>query len=170
MPSADFSIEFRPARLSDLPEIVSGNLALAAETENLQLDAETVTRGVRALLTDPQKGRYFVAEREGRVIGQIMHTREWSDWRNGDLWWIQSVYVVPDHRGAGVFRRLYATLSEMAEADQGVVGLRLYVEQHNVKARAVYERLGLKAAGYDVMEHVWRNAPPGLSAGRQTLG
>jgi GNAT superfamily N-acetyltransferase len=155
----DESIEIRAATIDDAPVIVDFNCALAVETERLQLDPIILEKGVRALLADESKGRYFLAEIEGEIVGQIMHTREWSDWRNGDLWWIQSVYVRPGFRSKGVFRRLFEHLRKSAEADPDIVGLRLYVEDHNERAVAVYGRLGLKPGGYSVMEDVWRNAP-----------
>jgi ribosomal protein S18 acetylase RimI-like enzyme len=149
----------RPARIEDAPVIVEFNQALAIESENLLLDPVILEHGVLALLVDAAKGRYFIAEVRGEVVGQIMHTREWSDWRNGNLWWIQSVYVRPEFRSQGVFRRLFEHLRHAAQSDPSIVGLRLYVEDHNERAIAVYARLGLKPGGYSVMEHVWRNTP-----------
>ncbi|RLS51707.1 MAG: N-acetyltransferase [Planctomycetota bacterium] len=146
----------RPAQLSDLPVIVEFNRQLALETESITLSVELLTQGVQAALLDSQKARYFVAEIEGVVVGQLMHTREWSDWRNGDIWWLQSVYVHPDHRQQGVFRQLIETLTTEAQANTQVVGLRLYVEEHNDRAAATYDRLGLSEAGYVVRERIWR--------------
>jgi ribosomal protein S18 acetylase RimI-like enzyme len=150
----------RAATPGDLPTIVEFNRRLALETESLILDGPTLEAGVRAALSDASKARYFVAcAADGQVVGQMMHTYEWSDWRNGDIWWLQSVYVHPDYRSLGVFRRLFDFVAERAREDSNVVGLRLYVEDHNERAQAVYERIGLKTAGYGVMEHVWRRAP-----------
>src|SRR5262249_17889466 len=122
------------------------NEAIAWETEHKRLDSATIRAGVRALLADSRKGRYFVAcvqENGGeRVIGQSMHTWEWSDWRNGEIWWLQSVYVHADYRGRGAFRKLLTTMINEAKADPGVVGMRLYVENANSAAQAVYKRLG----------------------------
>ena len=146
----------RPATLDDLPTIVEFNSRLALETEAITLSVELLTHGVRAALLDPSKARYFVAEIEGRVVGQIMHTREWSDWRNGDIWWLQSVYVHEDFRRAGVFRSLVEHLRAEAQASPDVVGLRLYVEKHNDRAAVTYDRLGLPEAGYVVREQIWR--------------
>lgn len=159
VPMDNERIAIRPATIDDVATIVEFNCALAVETEQLQLDPTVLAQGVRALLADESKGRYFVAEARGEVVGQIMHTREWSDWRNGDLWWIQSVYVQPEFRSKGVFRRLFEHLRNAAKSDPAIVGLRLYVEDHNDRAVAVYGRLGLKPGGYSVMEDVWRNAP-----------
>ena len=145
----------RAATVDDLETIADFNVRLAEETEDTSLDRETVRQGVRALLSDPTRGAYYVACADGRVIGQIMHTREWSDWRNGDIWWIQSVYVHPDHRRRGVFRSLYAHLKALAESDPGVVGLRLYVEHDNEVAQTTYEGLGMAPARYRIMQHLF---------------
>jgi len=154
------SITVRQAQSDDWTTIVEFNRQLAAETESLTLDRSTLAAGVKAALADEKKSRYFVAcTSEGTIVGQLMHTYEWSDWRNGDIWWLQSVYVHPDYRSQGVFRLLFEHVAQRAKADEGVVGLRLYVEDHNARARAVYERLGLAPAGYQVMEAVWRRAP-----------
>ncbi len=150
---SDFIV--RPARVDDWPTLVEFNQRLALETEARRLDAAQLKAGVQALLRDPTKGRYFVAEADSEQLGQIMHTSEWSDWRNGTLWWLQSVYVRPEHRGRGVFRRLLEHVRELAKRTPDVVGLRLYVEQHNDLAQEVYRRLGLKAAGYVVLEETW---------------
>ena len=147
----------RPAVISDWPVITEFNSRLAWETEGQRLDPDTIANGVRALLTQPQHGRYFVACVSGHVVGQIMHTREWSDWRNGEIWWLQSVYVQSEFRERGVFRELFAHVRDLAHATPDVIGLRLYVEQHNTRAQAAYETLGLKQAGYTVMEHIFRN-------------
>ncbi|MFO1007007.1 MAG: GNAT family N-acetyltransferase [Planctomycetaceae bacterium] len=147
----------RPATLDDLPTLVEYNRRLAQETENITLSVELLTEGVRAALLDPSKGRYFVAEVDGQVVGQLMHTHEWSDWRNGDIWWLQSVYVHSDYRQQGVFRQLVEHLRAEAQATPGVVGLRLYMEEHNDRAAATYDRLGIRNAGYVVREQIWRN-------------
>jgi len=140
---------------ADALQIVEFNLALAAESEAKHLDRQRLTRGVEALLADPAKGRYFLAEIDGIAVGQLMLTWEWSDWRNGMFWWLQSVYVRAEHRRGGVFRRLFEHVSALAHNDPGVVGLRLYVEQNNTVARDVYQRVGLAPAGYAVLEQSW---------------
>ena len=149
---SDFVI--RAATPDDVETITDFNARLASETEDTELDRQTLQQGVAALLADDTRGSYYVACTD-RIIGQIMHTREWSDWRNGDIWWIQSVYVHPDHRRRGVFRALYEHLKSRAEADPGVVGLRLYVEGENAPARSTYEGLGMTQAGYLVMQRLF---------------
>ena len=149
--------EVRPALFSDWQVIANFNTRLAAETEGKRLDPNTIEQGVRTLLTQPQHGRYFLACVEGRVVGQIMHTREWSDWRNGEIWWLQSVYVLSEFRQQGVFRAMFAHLQCLAETSPDVIGLRLYVEEHNTRAQAAYLSLGLRRGGYTVMEHIFRN-------------
>ena len=147
--------EIRLAGPGDREVIAEFNRRLAAETEGKSLAPETVRAGVAALLSDPRKGRYFVACVDAKVVGQLMHTFEWSDWRNGDIWWLQSVYVVPEFRRRGVFQRLFQRLLQEAEADPGVVGMRLYVEDGNERAQEAYRRIGLREAGYQVMERMF---------------
>lgn len=155
-PMSDFTI--RPARLSDAEALAAYNEAMAWETERKRLDPSTIRAGVRAVLADATKGRYFVAcegsEETGRVVGQVMHTREWSDWRNGDVWWLQSVYVHPDMRGRGAFRALLQHVLDLAHRTPDVVGVRLYVERENDPAKAVYRKLGFEDAGYLVLERM----------------
>lgn len=145
----------RPAVLEDWETIAHFNMRLADETEGKTLDPATIQAGVRALLADQRHGRYFVACLDQRIIGQMMHTREWSDWRNGEIWWLQSIFVHPDHRQKGVFRALYRFLEKLAEETPGIVGLRLYVEYNNSKAQEVYRALGLSEAGYCVLERMF---------------
>ena len=144
----------RRATLDDLETIVDFNIRLAAESEDIHLDRETVRRGVRGLLADAARGAYYVAGAPG-IVGQMMHTHEWSDWRNGDIWWIQSVYVHPDHRRQGVCKALYEHIRERAAADPGVVGVRLYVERENARAQATYAALGMRPGGYLVMQDLF---------------
>jgi GNAT superfamily N-acetyltransferase len=144
----------RDACLDDLAAIVSFNAALAAETEAKALDPGVLTRGVRAALADPQRLRYWVAEdaETRQIIGQAAVTSEWSDWRNGQLWWLQSVYVAPQARARGVFRSLFARICESAHESR-VIGIRLYVEHANSDAQRTYESLGFAPGGYQVYEH-----------------
>lgn len=152
-PDEQLPLLIREATPDDSRILVEYNLRLAFETETKQLDHDVVSQGVNALLSDPAKGRYFVAVHEEQIIGQIMHTREWSDWRNGDIWWLQSVYVAAEYRRKGVFRRLYQHLAAEARRAPDVAGLRLYVERDNLAAHETYRKLGLIQAGYFVMEH-----------------
>jgi GNAT superfamily N-acetyltransferase len=142
----------RPALLNDVPRIVDFNCRLAQETENLTLNPTIVATGVDAILKDPLKGRYFVAVSQGTVIGQLSITTEWSDWRNGWLWWIQSVYIVADWRRRGVFRLLYEHLAKTAQDDASVIGLRLYVEEHNHAAQATYAAMGMKRIPFQIYQ------------------
>jgi GNAT superfamily N-acetyltransferase len=146
------SLVIRPPTGQDVETIVEFNQRLAHETEGKTLDRAVLTRGVRAVLADPHRGRYFVAEHEGRVVGQLMLTLEWSDWRDGWMWWIQSVYVRADARQQGVFRALYAHVLAEALRQGDVAGLRLYVEDHNTAAQRTYLKLGMTDAGYRVLE------------------
>ena len=149
------SIAIRPAALADAETIVDFNQRLAWESESKQLDLETLRRGVAAILANENLGRYFMACLGEQIVGQLMLTYEWSDWRNGQIWWIQSVYVPPERRRLGVFRRLHAHVRRLALEEGQAVGLRLYVEQHNELARQVYRQLGLTEAGYLVMEEMF---------------
>ena len=147
--------EIRPATQSDWETIAGFNRKLAEETEPHTLDRETVEAGVKAVLADERKGRYFVAVMEGRIVGQLMHTWEWSDWRNGEVWWLQSVYVEAEFRRQGIFSALYSHLEQLAGADPTVVGLRLYVENDYGQAQSTYLKRGFQSAGYQVMERMF---------------
>jgi ribosomal protein S18 acetylase RimI-like enzyme len=142
----------RRATAADAPTLARYNEAMAWETEHLRLDPARVLAGTQSALADPAKGFYLVAEQEGDIVGQLMITYEWSDWRNGVFWWIQSVYVAPAHRGAGVFRALYREVESMAQRQPGVCGLRLYVESDNERAQAAYHRLGMRTTSYRLLE------------------
>jgi GNAT superfamily N-acetyltransferase len=149
-------MKIRDAGQADLEFIVAANAALAAESEDQALDPTLLRPGVQAVLDDPTLGHYYLAEISGQPVGQLMTTMEWSDWRNGVFLWIQSVYVLPAHRGAGVFRALYRHLAELASRDGRICGIRLYVDRHNERAREVYTRLGMHLSNYQVMETVYR--------------
>ena len=146
------NVSIRSARTTDLEFLVEGNAQMASETEGRELERELLAEGVAAVFADETKGRYFVADDGEAPIGQLLVTREWSDWRAGWFWWIQSVYVVPESRGRGVFARLYAHVLSEAQRDPEVCGIRLYVDHRNTAATAVYERLGMHDAGYRVFE------------------
>jgi GNAT superfamily N-acetyltransferase len=145
-------ITVRQAALADRVVIADYNVRLAEESEGLRLDPVCVQTGVDALLKDPAKGVYYIAEVNGEAVGQTMITYEWSDWRNGNLWWIQSVYVKPEFRGQGVFRRLFKHVRTLAGQQKDVPALRLYVHSENTKAHRTYEKLGMSRTKYQVFE------------------
>jgi GNAT superfamily N-acetyltransferase len=146
------AIVIRQAGPADAAHVAEFNRLLAHESEGKDLDRALLDPGVRAALADPSKGRYFIAEGDGEVVGQLGITYEWSDWRNGWFWWIQSVYVVPAARRQGVFRTLFHHVESAARLDPAVIGIRLYVERDNEAAHHTYEGLGLEWTSYLVME------------------
>ena len=145
-------LQIRDAKPSDAPVLVEFNARMALETEQKVLDRPTLTRGVERVLGERALGRYFVAvDERGDIVGQLMITFEWSDWRDGHFWWIQSVYVREDARGQGVYSALHNHVVDVARTAGDVVGIRLYVEPHNERAQRTYSKLGMKKT-YDVME------------------
>lgn len=138
----------RKAKASDAGAIAGFNRAIALETENLRLEGSTVRAGVDAVLADESRGLYRVAEMDGEVVGQMLITLEWSDWRNRWFWWIQSVYTAPEARGKGVFRALYDAVESEARERGDVCGLRLYVEKENETAQKAYAKMGMKRSHY----------------------
>lgn len=151
-------MRIRDARPSDAELITRFNASLAEETEGRQPDQIVLRRGVERALARPEMCRYWVAEDGHEAIGQTMVTYEWSDWRDGVVWWLQSVYVVPHCRGRGVFRALFEHIRALARTDADVIGLRLYVETENERAQEVYQKLGMKRTGYLVLEDDWSRA------------
>lgn len=145
----------RRATPDDADTITANNLAMATESEGRRLDRAVVASGVRRALADPALGVYYLALRAGRVVGQLMITTEFSDWRDGVFWWIQSVYVHPAARRSGVYRALHEHVAAEARTAEHVCGLRLYVERGNTSARQVYEKLGLAHTGYELYEADW---------------
>ena len=148
----------RLARQDDLEALVAGNLAMAYETERVRLDADVLRAGVSAVLDGRAPGAYWVFEEDGRVRGQLLLTYEWSDWRNRNVWWFQSVYVEPQWRRRGLFRQLYVAVREAARAS-GAGGLRLYVDASNARAQAVYTALGMNGDHYRVFEDMFSEPP-----------
>ena len=146
------AVTIRQATPVDAPVIVDFNLRMAHETEDKGLDREVLAAGVRAALADPVKAVYYVAEENGIILGQVSCTREWSDWRNGWLWWLQSVYVLPQARRRGIFRALYEHIYQAAQRDPEVIGLRLYVERANQVAQQTYLGLGMEWAPYLILQ------------------
>ena len=145
-------LRIREAALADAAVIAEFNVQLARESEELELDPPTVRAGVDAMLKDRTKGIYFVAEVDGALAGQTMITYEWSDWRNGNIWWIQSVYVKPEFRRVGIFRSLFQHVRQLASASQEVCSIRLYVHDDNTRASQSYERLGMTRTHYEIFE------------------
>lgn len=147
-------IHIRDATSADQPVIANFNSQLAAETEGRILNEELIGHGVAALLADRTKGRYWLAVIDGQIAGQMMVTYEWSDWRNGMLWWIQSVYVPAQFRRRGVFSAMYEHVASLVRADKDACGIRLYVEKSNLHAQDTYRNLGMIKPGYEVMESI----------------
>ncbi len=148
----DMPLTIRDATRADTEFLVESNAAMAIETEDKTLDRDILARGVNAVFEHPARGFYLIAERDGKALGCLMITREWSDWRGGDWWWIQSVYVTTDARRTGAFRALYNEVEHRARDTADVIGLRLYVETHNSAARTTYASLGMVETPYDLLE------------------
>ena len=148
-------ISIREATRDDVPTIAGFNAAMAEETEGKTLPRSVTEPGVAALYDDTSRGRYWLAEADGKVVGQLMITYEWSDWRNGNVWWIQSVYVPVDYRRRGIYTSLYAYVKKLAQDTPEVRGLRLYVEKDNHRAQSTYVALGMTRDTYVVMEDMF---------------
>jgi GNAT superfamily N-acetyltransferase len=146
------SLEIRPARAAESDDVVAFQLALARESEGLELDRTTVARGVAAVFADPTKGQYWVAEENGRPLGCLLITTEWSDWRDGTVLWIQGVYIVPEARGQGVYRALHEAQRQRVVTSPDLRGLRLSVARGNTGAQEVYRRLGMSGDHYLLCE------------------
>jgi len=148
------AIRVRDGRTSDLEFLAANHRAMARETERKTLPAAVVRRGTRAVLRDPSRGFYLVAEADGRPAGQLLVTHEWSDWRDGDFWWIQSVYVRPPFRRRGVYQALHEAVAALARHAGNVRGIRLYTARTNRPAQATYRSLGMQRTIYDVYEQL----------------
>ncbi len=144
-------ITIRKATPGDAGEIIDFQQKMAWETEQMTLVPEIINKGVNAVFAEPARGQYWVAEEEGKVIASLLITYEWSDWRNSNVWWFQSVYVLPDFRRTGIFRSMYLYIKNEADI-QGIAGLRLYVETNNSRAQKTYEALGMKSGHYTMYE------------------
>lgn len=143
----------RKAHPADSKRIVHFQLKMAQETENLELDESTVEKGVAAVFKDQTKGKYYVAEVDGMVVGSLLTTYEWSDWRNGRVLWIQSVYVDAQYRGKGIYRKLYEHIKALVQQDENDFrGIRLYVDKTNTLAQKVYAKLGMENHHYEMYE------------------
>lgn len=152
------ALHIRPARPEDAPAIAGFQVLMARETEGMELDPETVARGVAAVFADSSRGEYFVAEsgdwdgRGNRIVACLLVTPEWSDWRNGTVLWIQSLYVISEMRGRGIYRRLYEHLQARVQGSPALRGIRLYVDKRNTAAQGVYTRLGMTREHYELFE------------------
>jgi len=149
--------EIRRANPDDADTLIEFNREMARETEEKELNPERITAGVRALLADTALGFYVVAVIEGEIAGSLMITTEWSDWRNGNFWWIQSVYVKSDYRRRGVYRSLHEYVKQMADKDPTICGFRLYVERENTVAQNTYRSLGMDETSYRLFEELSAN-------------
>jgi len=146
------SVNIRTGLLYDAEIIADFQVKMARETENLDLELSVVQKGVQAVFDDPSKGKYWVAEINKNVVGCLLTIPEWSDWRNGTVLWIHSLYVLPEFRGQGVFKSLYLHLEDMVKSSSDYRGLRLYVDKTNLKAKKVYEKIGMSSEHYELYE------------------
>ncbi|UCG46233.1 MAG: GNAT family N-acetyltransferase [Phycisphaerales bacterium] len=153
-------IEIRQARVGDIERIVQLQMEMARETENLLLDRKKVTSGVTGVLSNPNRGQYWIAEERGDILGVLLTIPEWSDWRNGTVLWIHSLYVLPEARRRGIFKKLYTSLKDRVEKSPALVGLRLYVEKNNKSAQRIYEKLGMNKDHYELYEWLKPTEPP----------
>ena len=144
-------MEISTGTYNDIEAITGFQIAMALESEGTVLDSENVLNGVTAVMKDESKGTYIVARTEDRPVASLMITREWSDWNNGWYWWIQSVYVMPEYRGQGIFRTMYTKVIEMAK-EQNIAQVRLYVDRYNTNAQKVYQKLGMEECHYLMYE------------------
>lgn len=145
-------IEIRKAKSSDSERIVELQLKMAQETEGLELNKDVVSKGVSGVFQEPSRGTYWVAEDNGEVLGVLLAIPEWSDWRNGTVLWIHSLYVIPEARRQGVFKQLYLNLKEQVQHSPELVGLRLYVDRQNKSAQKIYDKLGMNKDHYELYE------------------
>jgi GNAT superfamily N-acetyltransferase len=145
-------MDIREAVESDVDNLVAFNQAMALETEKKRLDQDVLQSGVAAVFSDPNKGFYVVAAENGRIVGGLMVTYEWSDWRNRWFWWIQSVYILPDARGKGIYSSMYDFVKQKAVVNGNVCGFRLYVEKDNSHAQKVYDAVGMEMSYYLMYE------------------
>ncbi len=145
-------MNIRLAQKADVASLVEFNQAMALETEGKQLTPKILQSGVNAVFEDSKKGFYVVAENAGAIVGGLMITYEWSDWRNAWFWWIQSVYILPEYRGQKIYRMLYEFVKNKAEESKDVCGFRLYVEKENERAQKVYEKTGMESSYYLMYE------------------
>lgn len=145
----------RKAIKTEAEILVQFNIAMALETEQKHLEEDKIRIGVKSLFDKPEYGFYLAAEMDGQIVGSLMITKEWSDWRNGLFWWIQSVYVLPEYRRTGVYRSMYRKIHDMAKNRPDVCGFRLYVEKENKPAQKTYSNLGMSETDYKMYEELF---------------
>ena len=145
-------ITIKNANEQDIKTITDFQLKMAFETEKLVLNPEIVIKGVNSVFNNPNNGRYFIAEQDSQVVASLLITHEWSDWRNAQVWWIQSVYVKAEFRKKGIFKKMYQHISELVKNSRNLAGIRLYVDRTNSNARKVYEKIGMNGEHYQLFE------------------
>ena len=143
---------FREAKENEFKVIAGFQQKMAMETEYLQLDTDMVLKGVQAVFNDDSKGKYYIVEDDEKVIASLLTTFEWSDWRNSNILWIQSVYVLPEYRMSGVFNLMYSEIKKIVSSNPAYSGIRLYVDKTNTKAQAVYNKVGMEGEHYSLFE------------------
>ena len=148
------SINIRQASIQDAEKIADFNIQMAFETENIKLKPEVILAGAQRLINDDSLGFYLVAESNDKIAGSLMVTTEWSDWRNGQFWWIQSVYILPQFRRMGIYRGLYEKVKELASTNDNICGFRLYVENENAAAQSTYNNVGMVQTHYKLYEEL----------------
>ena len=147
-------IKVRAANILESKSIINFQINMAFETENVKLEKSSVKKGINAVFKDSSKGKYYVAEENDRIVGSLLTTNEWSDWKNGIILWIQSVYIIPEYRRKGIFKLMYSYLKKMVEESNGLIGLRLYVNKTNIIAQRTYEKIGMDSEHYKLYEWI----------------
>lgn len=147
-------LQIQPATISDISAIAQFNIDLAFETESIQLADDIVFEGVKTVIENPEHGFYLIARNQSSPVASLLITYEWSDWRNGQIWWIQSVFVIDEWRRLGVFNMLYQEISKKANKAKHVCGIRLYVDNYNNAAKEVYRRIGMRETNYRLFEAI----------------
>ena len=147
-------IKIRKASINDLKTLINFQIEMAVETENFKLNNENVKRGVKAVFNNSSKGEYYIAEEKNKIIGSFLITPEWSDWKNGTILWIQSVFVIPEYRKKGVFKKMYIHMKRIVDNSEKYLGLRLYVNKKNIVAQKTYEKIGMDNKRYKIYEWI----------------
>jgi len=147
-------IKVRAASIFESEIIINFQIKMALETENLKLEKSSVRKGINAVFKDLSKGKYYVAEENCRIVGSLLTTYEWSDWKNGMILWIQSVYIIPEYRRKGIFKKMYIYLKKMVEESDELIGLKLYVNKTNIVAQKTYEKIGMDGEHYKLFEWI----------------